>query len=50
MTALAIGYQADDLSALDDALRQRELGGRARKPLTEVVFTGTWGRFAGPFT
>lgn len=50
VTALAIGYQADDLSALDDALRQRELGGRARKPLTEVVFTGTWGRFAGPFT
>lgn len=50
VSAIAIGYQADDLSTLDDALRQRELGGRARKPLTEVVYTGTWGRFAGPFT
>lgn len=49
VAAIAIGYQAEDLSALDDGLRQRELGARVRKPLTESVFTGTWGRFAGPF-
>lgn len=49
VTAFAIGYQAENLLGLDDALKQRELGARIRKPLTEMVFTGTWGRFAGPF-
>lgn len=49
VAAMAIGYQADDLSGLDDGLKQRELAPRIRKPLTDVVYTGTWGRFAGPF-
>ncbi len=49
VAAIAIGYQAEDLAALDDGLRQRELSPRGRKSLTEMVFTSTWGRFAGPF-
>lgn len=49
VAALAIGYQAENLLGLDEALQQREQGPRVRKPLTDTVFTGTWGRFAGPF-
>ncbi len=49
VAAIAIGYMAENLDGLDEALKQRELGPRVRKPLTETVFTGTWGRFAGPF-
>ncbi len=49
LTALAIGSPAPDLSELDEGLRQRQLGPRTRKPLTEMVFTGHWGKFAGPF-
>lgn len=50
VAAVAIGYPAENLDSLDESQQQRELGARVRKPLTETVFTGTWGRFAGPFT
>jgi nitroreductase len=38
----ALGYP-DDPSVLPEALRQRELAPRSRKPLEEFVFTGRWG-------
>jgi nitroreductase len=41
-TALAIGYAADP-GTLPDKLRERDLAPRARKPLTEFVFSGDWG-------
>ena len=41
-TALAIGYKADP-SKLPDALRERDLAPRQRKPLNKFVFTGQWG-------
>jgi len=41
-TALAIGYQADP-AKLPDALKERDLTPRQRKPLSEFVFTGKWG-------
>jgi nitroreductase len=46
VTGLAIGYAADP-SALDEKLKQRDLAGRARKPLTEFVYGGQWGSAAG---
>jgi nitroreductase len=42
-TALAIGYKADP-AKLPDALRERDLTPRQRKPLGRFVFTGTWGQ------
>jgi hypothetical protein len=39
---MAIGYKAD-LAKLPDALKERDLGPRQRKPLSEFVFTGRWG-------
>ncbi len=42
-TALAIGYKADP-AALPDALRERDLTPRQRKPLGKFVFTGQWGQ------
>ena len=42
-TALAIGYQADP-AELPEALKARDLAPRQRKPLSEFVFTGTWGQ------
>ena len=42
-TALAIGYKADP-AKLPDALKERDLAPRQRKPLSEFVFTGQWGR------
>lgn len=42
MTALAIGYAAD-ADGQPDALRQRDLAPRSRKPLREFVFSGQWG-------
>jgi nitroreductase len=41
-TALAIGYQGDS-SKLPDALKQRDLSPRQRKPLSEFVFGAKWG-------
>jgi len=42
-TALAIGYKADPAN-LPEALKARDLAPRQRKPLSEFVFTGDWGK------
>ena len=42
-TALAIGYKADP-AKLPDALKERDLAPRQRKPLGKFVFTGQWGQ------
>jgi nitroreductase len=42
LTALAIGYVGDPAS-LPEALRERDLAPRARKPLAEFVFGGRFG-------
>jgi nitroreductase len=47
-TALAIGYKGDS-AKLPDAIKQRDLSPRTRKPLSEFVFTGKWGQ-ASPLT
>jgi nitroreductase len=47
VAAMAIGYPGDPAS-LPQPLRDRELAPRTRKPLSEVVMTGEWGRTA-PF-
>lgn len=43
VTALAIGYAADP-SFLSDEYRQRDQSPRQRKPLSEFVFDGAWGK------
>jgi nitroreductase len=40
-TAMAIGYKADP-AKLPEALKERDLTPRQRKPLNEFVFTGQW--------
>jgi nitroreductase len=42
-TAIAIGYKADP-AKLPDALKERDLTPRPRKPLSQFVFTGQWGQ------
>ncbi|HEY5704093.1 MAG TPA: nitroreductase family protein [Terrimicrobiaceae bacterium] len=42
-TAMAIGYRADP-SKLPDALRERDLAPRQRKPLSQFVFASHWGK------
>ena len=42
---LAVGYPAES-DVLPDDLRDREGASRERKPLSEFVFSGTWGRAA----
>ena len=42
-TAMAIGYKADPVK-LPDALKERDLAPRQRKPLSQFVFTGKWGK------
>jgi nitroreductase len=42
-TGIAIGYRGDP-STLPEALQQRELAPRQRKPLRDFVFGGAWGR------
>lgn len=42
-TAMAIGYKADP-AKLPDALKERDLSPRPRKPLNQFVFTGQWGK------
>ena len=42
LTALAIGYAAEP-NSLPDALRQRDIAPRQRKPLAEFVYGGKWG-------
>ena len=41
LTAVAIGYVADPKA--EDAFAERDRAPRSRKPLSEFVFTGTWG-------
>lgn len=41
-TAMAIGYQGDPMT-LPDALKERDLMPRQRKPLDQFVFSGKWG-------
>ncbi|QLE53331.1 nitroreductase (plasmid) [Nostoc sp. C057] len=41
-TAMAIGYQGDPMT-LPDALKERDLMPRQRKPLNQFVFSGKWG-------
>lgn len=43
-TAVAVGYLSTDLDRFSADLKQRQLGGRMRKPLSEMVFRGAWGR------
>jgi len=42
VTAVAVGYLADPES-LPAEVREKELGPRQRKPLSEIVFGGRWG-------
>lgn len=42
-TAMAIGYKADP-AKLPDALKERDLAPRQRKPLSGFVFTRQWGQ------
>lgn len=44
-TAMAIGYQGDPMT-LPDALKERDLMPRQRKPLNQFVFSGKWGNTA----
>jgi len=46
LTAFAIGYPGDPAD-LPDALRERELAPRVRKPVGEFVFGGSWQKPAG---
>ncbi len=42
MTAIALGYAGDATQAANKALAERDLAPRARKPLSQIVFTGAW--------
>jgi nitroreductase len=44
LTAIAVGYPVEDVSGLDAGLRQRDQFARSRKPLSDIVFTGKFGR------
>jgi Nitroreductase family len=41
-TGMAIGYQGDPMT-LPDALKERDMTPRQRKPLDQFVFSGKWG-------
>ena len=43
VAALAIGY-GGSLEDLPEALRERELAPRSRKPISSFVFAGQWGQ------
>jgi len=48
MAMIAIGYpRHDDLSDVDEPTKARELAGRARKPISELAFSGKWGESFG---
>ena len=49
VAGIALGYPGDPQS-LPEGLRQRELAPRVRKPLTEFVFSGRWGKTSPIFT
>ena len=42
MTAIALGYAGDASKAANKALAERDLAPRARKPLSQMAFTGAW--------
>ncbi len=42
MTAVAFGYRTARLDHLPQRYREREAGGRERRPLSETVFSGSW--------
>ncbi len=42
VAGVALGYRAEP-DVLPDALRERELAERSRKPVGEFVFAGGWG-------
>lgn len=46
VTALAIGYLGDP-AQFSDAIRTRDGGDRERRPASDVVWAGRWGRTAG---
>jgi len=46
VTALAIGYPAGDGESVPEAFRERDARPRSRRPLSETVFSGTWGQAA----
>ncbi len=46
VTMLALGYLGE-AEALSEQRRQQETAPRTRKPLSEFVFSGSWGRPAG---
>ncbi len=41
-TAIAVGYYGGDPETLDDELKEMELAGRKRKPITSFVREGEW--------
>ncbi len=43
LTVIAVGYRGDP-DTLPENLKQRELQERSRKPLTEIVFSGKFGK------
>jgi nitroreductase len=43
LTAVAVGYPGDP-NTLPEALRERELAERTRKPAASFVFSGAWGK------
>ena len=43
LTAIALGYPAAVQPNTADPLAQRDLAGRGRKPLSEIVISGAWG-------
>ena len=43
LTMIAVGYQAQ-ADAVPEQLRARDEAPRSRKPLSETVFSGTWGQ------
>jgi nitroreductase len=45
-TGIAIGYAGDPASAADARFRERDLAPRTRKPLSEFVFRGRFGKAA----
>lgn len=47
MAMIAVGYQAAAETIEDEETRQKELKARARKPLAERFYRGSWGRPAG---
>lgn len=46
---IAVGYPAANPEQMPADLQQRDAAPRSRKPLTDFVFSGRWGKFAGPF-